>query len=183
MWGRGSQGTWSASALYSNWLASRWSFKYHQPPPGFNWSGVYMLCQQFSSCVWVGRVCFLQKQVSNVCQALISFRKVEVGDSAIQSHFCPLEMMKIHWWNEDRATFLLLQILGYCLRHPGLYAFCFTGLVRLVCWGLFPILVQDGYSPVFLSQLVVVRKEGQERLVINNFFTCKPNLLFSITMS
>ena len=152
-------------------------------PPGFNWSGVYMLYQQFSSCVWVGRVCFLQKQVRNVCQALISFRKVDVGDSAIQSLFCPLEMMNIHWWNENRATFLLLWILSYCLRRPGLYALCFTGLVRLVCWRLLPILVQDGYSPVFLSQLVVVRKEGQERLANNIFFTCKPNLLFSVTMS
>lgn len=130
MWGRGSQCTWSACAQFSDWLALRWRFKYHQPP-GFNWSGVYMLRQQFSSCVWVERVCFLQKQVRNVCQALMSFRKVEFGDSAIQLHFCPLETTNMYWWNEDRAIF---YYCGSLVIVSDVQAFTQFVLLSLLGW-------------------------------------------------
>ena len=54
-----------------------------------------------------GRVCFLQKQLRNVCQAFISY----VAD--LQPRFCPLKTMYIHQWNRDRANLLVLWISGY----------------------------------------------------------------------
>ena len=54
-WGRGLQGAWSAPAQFLDWLASRWSFKHHQPS-GFNQSRVYVLAVVSFH---LERVCFL----------------------------------------------------------------------------------------------------------------------------
>ena len=56
VWERGLQGTWSARAQFSDWLASRWSFELHGS--GFSQSGVTACGRQFSS---GGEVCFLLK--------------------------------------------------------------------------------------------------------------------------
>ena len=45
VWGRELQGAWSACAQFSGWLASRWSFKHHQPS-SFRQSRVYFCGQQ-----------------------------------------------------------------------------------------------------------------------------------------
>ena len=68
MWGRGLQDTWSALVQFSDWLASRSSFKHHQPS-GFNQSSVYVVIVNRFHLVGV---CFLEKQLGDLCEAFVS---------------------------------------------------------------------------------------------------------------
>lgn len=93
--------TWLPCAQLSDWLASRWSFKHHQPSDFSRAGGHVLVLGSFQHFHRMG-VCFLQNSLGTPVRSLsVAFRELAVLlGGALQSRFCSLETMYIHQGTE-----------------------------------------------------------------------------------